>query len=192
MKRLALSIGMIVGLASSAQAAPKIWDIPFGTPASALPATDFVDPACGTNGGPAGLPIGSFARFAACPEEASGLREIWFVYDDAAETVALALRRTQTASTTTILDQPVILSFLLDRDGRVTGFRIFTDPRAEPSLRLAAHEVMTAFRARFGLGRECSDLPLAAGEAPVDGRAVKQLCRKESDGRRVDIGRAHD
>src|SRR5204862_4774783 len=76
------------------QRAPKIWDIPFGTPVGELPEDDFVDPACGTNGGAPGLRLGGFEQFEKCRAEPSGLREIWFRYDDEFEYIARATRDT--------------------------------------------------------------------------------------------------
>src|SRR5262245_35763198 len=78
--------------AAYGQPLPRIWDIEPGTHVSDLPLDEFVDPACGTNGGPPGLVIESFGQFERCPQEASGLREIWFIYDDELEYVARALR----------------------------------------------------------------------------------------------------
>src|SRR5207249_4224918 len=76
-----LALTLLVDSASAQQhPAPRIWDIKLGTPAKDLPWTEFVDPACGTNGGPPGLPLASFAQFAKCPEEQSGLREVSFIY----------------------------------------------------------------------------------------------------------------
>ena len=173
--------------ASAQQRVPRIWDIPLGIAVGDLPAAEFVDPACGTNGGPAGLPIGNFDQFRKCPAEAGGLREIWFIYDDTLEYVGLARREPLVPKATAVLDQPVVLSVLLDGDGRVRGFRIFTDSRAEPGLRLAAHEVSFAYKARYGLDEGCADLPAANGETPIDGRYIKELCHKESGGRSVTV-----
>src|SRR5689334_21208526 len=73
--------------------APKIWDIKLGTPVGALPADQFVDPACGTNGGPPARVLKSFAEFAQCAvETTTGLREVWFRYDDEMEYVGRARR----------------------------------------------------------------------------------------------------
>src|SRR5262245_7125639 len=149
--------------------APRIWDIPLGTPVQDLPAREFVDPACGTDGGPRGRPIGSFDKFDLCPQDANGLREIWFIYDDTAEYVARARRDPSANTATAILDQPVVLSFLIDRDGRVAGYRIFTDPRAEPALRVLAYQVSFAFKARFDLDGHCADQPRGDRETPIDG-----------------------
>ena len=55
------------GTAAHAQKAPpKIWDMKLGIPVSALPLNDYVDPACGTNGGPPARVLRSFADFAQC------------------------------------------------------------------------------------------------------------------------------
>ena len=171
----------------------KIWDVPFGTHVSDLPTKHFVDPACGTNGGPRGRPLGTFENFAQCPDEdATGLHEVWFIYDDVIEYVGLAQRAPSIYKATNILDQPVILSYLIDGDGRVMGYRAFTDPRAEAELRLVAYEVGLHFKARFELGSEdCHDLPRREGEKPVEGWFLKQLCQRESDGLRVTVESHH-
>src|SRR5262249_22280864 len=46
------SLLAIGGAAAQGKPPTKIWDITLGTPVAALPLDDFVDPACGTNGGP--------------------------------------------------------------------------------------------------------------------------------------------
>jgi hypothetical protein len=61
---------------------PTIENVQLGAPVSALPEEEFVDPACGTNGGPPGLRLDGFEQFARCRAEASGLHEVWFRYDD--------------------------------------------------------------------------------------------------------------
>ncbi len=178
------------------QLRPRIWDIPFGTHVDDLPQDEFVDPSCGTNGGPAGRPIGRFNQFEICPEAASGLREIWFIYDDTLEYIALALRDPALVgrySATRVLGHPAILSFLINRDGRVQGYRIVTDPRADPPLRNQAYMVSAHFKARFfGGGWECADLPRAEGEKKIEGSPfVKELCRQESDGQRRTVETRH-
>src|SRR5215471_1418269 len=72
----------LASTASAQQPLPRIWDVQLPSPVGDLPEEEFVDPACGTNGGPPGLSIGTFERFEQCRAEASGLREIWFRYDD--------------------------------------------------------------------------------------------------------------
>jgi uncharacterized protein YjbI with pentapeptide repeats len=174
-----------------AQSAPRVWDIALGTHVSALPATEFIDPACGSNGGPAGAPLASFADFAQCTAEASGLREVWFIYDDTQEYVAFALRNPVLMAryrTTAINQHPVILSFLVDAEGRVAGYRIFTDPRAEEALRYDAHILSANLRARFGTAWTCRDIAATPGETPVAGQGfVKQTCVHEGAGLRATV-----
>ena len=185
---MAVGLACIAGLAAtaaSAQPLPRIWDIAMGTHVRDLPAQEFVDPACGTNGGPPSRFIGTFAAFEECPPEASGLREIAFTYDDLAEYVALAHQDRGAVDrnrATTVLAQPVFLSLLFDADGRVQGYRVFTDPRAEADRRLLAYGVATHFRARLGDGWACTDLPREEGESPIEGTYVKQRCEIDTGG----------
>jgi hypothetical protein len=173
----------------------RIWDLHLPTAVSELPEEEFVDAACGTNGGPPGLPVGTFERFERCRAEASGLREIWFRYDDEWEYVARAARDPDAIARNNamvVLGQPVTLSLLVDRAGLVQGYRIFTDPRAEEELRMRAYGVGIAFKARFGIeGWMCDDLAPADGETPIAGTFVKQRCEKLSDGERISVESRH-
>jgi hypothetical protein len=173
-------------VAVAQQPLPRIWDLQLPTAVGDLPDEEFVDPACGTNGGPPGLTIGTFARFERCRAEVSGLREIWFRYDDEWEYVARAARDPDAVARNNamvVLSQPVTLSLLIDQRGLVQGYRIFTDPRAEEELRGRAYGVAIAFKARFGTdGWACTDLPPAEGETAIDGTFVKERCEKVADG----------
>jgi hypothetical protein len=188
---------LLAGVASGQQPArrPTIWDVRLGTPVGELPEEELVDPACGTNGGPPGLRLDGFEQFARCRAEASGLREIWFRYDDELEFIARAARDPDAVARNNamlLLGQPVILSLLVDGAGLVQGFRIFTDPRAEGDLRADAYTVAVAFKARFGPdGWDCSDAPPAGGETPMAGTFVKQLCRKAAAGQAITVESRH-
>src|SRR5262252_6656078 len=189
---LALSLtGAFATTASAQQPLLRIWDIKFPTPVGDLPDEEFVDPACGTNGGPPGLPIGTFERFQRCRPEASGLREIWFRYDDEWEFIARAARDPDAIARNNamvLLGQPVTLSLLIDRAGLVQGYRIFTDPRAEEEVRSGAYGVAIAFKARFGTeGWTCDNHPPAEGETPILGTFVKERCEKLSDGQAITV-----
>ena len=179
------------GAASAQHPLPRIWDIQLPSPVGDLPEDEFVDPACGTNGGPPGLPITTFERFERCRPEASGLREIWFRYDDEWEFVARAARDPDAVARNNamvVLGQPVTLSLLIDRAGLVQGYRIFTDPRAEEEVRTHAYGVAIAFKARFGTDAwTCSDLPPAEGETPILDLFVKERCEKIADGQAVTV-----
>jgi hypothetical protein len=196
MRATALILAVLgAGAASGQQPSPRIWDVQLGTPVSGLPEEEFVDPACGTNGGPPGLRIDSFEQFERCRPEASGLREIWFRYDDELEYIARAARDPDAVARSNamvVLGQPVNLSLLVDRAGLVQGFRIFTDPHADQDQRENAYLVAIAFKARFGAdGWECNDLPPAGGETPMMGTFVKERCQKVSDGQQIIVESRH-
>jgi hypothetical protein len=180
---------------ASGQSPPKIWDVKLGTSVGELPDEEFVDPACGTNGGPPGLRIATFEQFERCNPEASGLREIWFRYDDEEEYIARAARDPDAiarANAMLVLGQPVLLSLLVDRAGLVQGYRIITDPRADPDLREDAYLLARAFKARFGADDwDCGDMQPNTGETPIDGEFVKQRCEKVFNGQQVTLESRH-
>jgi hypothetical protein len=192
---LALVLAVSCVNAASGQSPRKIWDVKPGTPVGELPDEEFVDPACGSNGGPPGLRIASFQQFARCSPEVSGLREIWFRYDDEDEYIARAARDPDAiarANAMLVLGQPVVLSLLVDRAGLVQGYRIITDPRAAPDLRRDAYLLARAFKAQFGAdGWDCDDMPPDTGETPMDGEFVKQRCQKVLDGQQVTLESRH-
>ena len=168
-----------------AQGAKRIWDVRLGMHVGSLPLKDFVEPGCGNRGGPRGLPLASFGDFMQCRMEPGGLREVWFAYDDTDEFIGLAHRDPIHRVTTSLLDQPVVLSVLIDESGFVRGYRVITDTRAPADLRLHAHEVAIHFKARFSLDAHCEDLAPEAGESPMDGSFVKERCELEQGGRRI-------
>ena len=163
---------------------PKIWDVPFGTPIDSL-GVDFAEPACGTNGGPPSTQLASFADFAQCPTEPDGLREIWFRYDDTIEYLARAVRNPVQAirfNFTKVGMQPAILSFLVDDAGRIRGYRVATDPAADPRVRYDHYLASPMMRAVVGSeGWACEDLPKNEGEGPIESQFVKQRCTLTRD-----------
>jgi len=179
--RVAALVGALIQPAV-AQSPPKLWDIPLGTPITAL-GPEFVEPACGTDGGPAGTALAGFTDFARCTPDASGLHEIWFRYDDTLEYMALAYRNPVAAMQnrrTAINGQLAIMSLLADEAGAIRGYRIFTDPRAPERERYEAHVAAATFRALFGTAWNCTDLPRLPGEEPIEGTFVKQRCAIET------------
>jgi hypothetical protein len=185
---LAIAIALPT-LALAQMPLPRIWDLQLPTAVGDLPDEEFVDPACGNNGGPPGLQIGTFERFARCRPEVSGLREIWFRYDDEWEFIARAARDPDAVARNNamiVLGQPITLSLLIDASGLVQGYRIFTDPRAEEEVRSGAYGIAIAFKARFGAdGWRCQYLPPSEGETPIFDSFVKESCRKVEDGLQV-------
>jgi hypothetical protein len=186
---------ILAGANSSAtwgqQPLPKIWDVQLGTPVSDLPEEEFVDPACGTNGGSPGMRIDSFEQFERCRPEISGLREIWFRYDDEMEYIARAARDQDAIvrnNAMLVLGQPVVLSLLVDRAGLMQGYRILTDTHADAELRKDAYTIGIAFKSRFGTDEwECNNIPPTAGETPINGEFVKQRCQKISDNQQITL-----
>jgi hypothetical protein len=175
-----------------AQSKTRIWDIKFGTPVSALPVQDFVNPACGTNGGPQSLRLKSFGDFARCPAEAgTGLHEVWFIYDDEWEYIARAHRDEQEVgqySANTFYSQPIITSLLIDNAGTVQGYRVVTDPRAPDDIRTDAYQLGGIFKTTFAASDwTCTDLPHEDGEQPLGGVFVKQVCTSMNQDRLVKV-----
>ena len=185
MRRLLLAALVVAcafpGSAALAQSRTRIWDVELGTPVAALPLDEWVDPGCGTNGGPPTLPLEGFADFARCPvEPATGLREVWFIYDDEWEYIARA-RRAETPiarfSANTLDRQPIITSLLIDDSGRLQGYRVITDPRAAVDVRRDAYLLIGHLKSMFsGAQWTCVDQPLGERERPVEGLFVKQFC----------------
>ena len=179
---------MLLMTASTATAqAPKVWDVAFGTPVAALPLDQFVDPACGTNGGPPARVLKGFTEFAQCARErTTGLYEVWFRYDDEMEYVARARRSDimiRQYQANSMAGQPIITSLLIDDAGLVQGYRIVNDPRVESRTRLTAFGLADIFKGIAGLGLNCNNLPLAEGERPIDDWYAKEVCEKTADGR---------
>jgi hypothetical protein len=170
---------------------PKIWDIKLGVPVGELPLNDFVDPACGTNGGPPARVLKGFDEFAVCPVEPStGLHEVWFRYDDEMEYVARARRSgvlIRQYQANSLAGQPIITSFLIDGAGRVQGYRIVNDPRADAGTRIDAFNIADLFKGIAGMGVPCTDLPPAEGERPVNDIFVKEICEQKTDDKVVRV-----
>ena len=62
----------------------EVWDIQLGAKIADLP-DDYVDYACGTNGGPPSTPLTGWKDYRRCRPDANGLREVYFRYDDELE-----------------------------------------------------------------------------------------------------------
>ncbi|HEY4403086.1 MAG TPA: hypothetical protein VGN55_00430 [Xanthobacteraceae bacterium] len=179
---------LAAGATAGAQERPprlEVWDLRLGTPAEQLP-DEFVDLACGTNGGPPSSPLNGWSDFRRCRAEPSGLREVYFRYDDELEYWAKAnnlAEQMEQYSGTKTYGFPVVVSALIDAQGLLAGIRIVSDPRDTSQNRDEAYLLRNFLTARLGRDNwQCQDLALADGETPVDGVFVKQRCRKEIDG----------
>lgn len=182
---------MLSPATGSAQAIPNappgivpvfsIWDVKLGEPVAQIDPRTVAEIACGTDGGPASLPLDSFADWAQCPaEESSGLHEVWFTYDDEIGYVsrALDLEYQVMRGGTSVFANPVIVSILVDDAGLAQGIRIFTDDRVSDRNRRNAVTLTRNFQARYsGWGLDCQDIPPRDGEMPVGNRFIHELCR---------------
>jgi hypothetical protein len=191
----ALAAGLGLGGACAQELATKIWDVKLGTPVIALPLDQFVDPACGTNGGPPSRVLASFADFGLCSlDKATGLHEVWFRYDDELEYVARARRSEimiRLYQANALGGQPIITSLLIDDAGLVEGYRIVNDPRAAGSTRIEAYGLVELFKGMVAPGLDCTDLPPAPGERPVEDLFVKQSCESKTAGQVTRIEARH-
>jgi hypothetical protein len=182
----------------------EVWDIALGARIADLP-DDYVDYACGTNGGPPSTPLAGWKDYRRCRPDANGLREVYFRYDDEIEYWAkannLADQMEQYIGTKTY-GFPVTVSALIGDDGPrppytppqagegreggagiVRGIRIVTDPRDPTGDRDEAYLLRNFLNARFGReGWQCTDLAAEPGESAVTGVFIKQRCEKDMDG----------
>src|SRR5580658_4996095 len=130
----------------------EVWDLKLGTQATALP-SGFGEYACGTNGGPPSQPLSGWGDFRRCRPEPSGLREVYFRYDDELEYWAkandLAAQMEQYIGTKTY-GFPITVSILVGDDAVVHGIRIVTDPRDPTGDREEAYLLRNFLNARFG------------------------------------------
>ena len=176
--------GAAPAVAQDRPARLEIWDIALGTSVEQLP-DEFVDHACGTNGGPPSAPLNGFADFRRCRTEPSGLREVYFRYDDELEYWAKANNiadQMEQFSGTKAYGFPIIASILIDGAGVVEGIRMVSDPRDTSQNRDEAYFLRNFLTARFGRdGWTCESLPPEDGETPVDGIFVKERCSKQID-----------
>ena len=164
----------------------EVWDLRLGSQVDQLP-DEFVDYACGTNGGPPSVPLNGWQDFRRCRPEPSGLREVYVRYDDELEYWAKAndlIGQMEQYSGTKTYGFPIVVSALIDGDGVVSGIRIVSDPRDPTQNRDEAYLLRNFLTSRFGRdGWQCEDSPAADGESPVGGIFVKQRCRKQIDER---------
>ncbi len=163
----------------------SVWDIRVGEAVSEIP-DEYINYACGTNGGPPSLPLAGFAAFEKCRPEPDGLREVYFEYDDELEYRARALgnkAEIRMYAGTTAYEFPVVASALVDATGTVKGVRLVTDPRQQLSRDRYEFWMLADFiRQRFGeAGWDCHDLAPDDGEGPVGSRFIKNHCEKQAD-----------
>jgi hypothetical protein len=176
---LALSFG-----SASAHERHDVWDLHLGQSASALP-RDFVEFACGTNGGPPARPLGGFADYLSCKAGKTGLYEVYFRYNDEDEYVARALEQAQDIERlrgTRVFGFDSTISALLNSAGVLSGVRIVSDPRGvEPGTRNDQWRLGALLMRHFGTADwACQDVPLGERESAVTSFFVKKRCTKRT------------
>lgn len=168
----------------------SIWDVELGQPVAQLPDDKVGEIACGTNGGPPGQSLASFADFLICTPEPSGLREVQFGYDDEQDYIAKAqeVEYKFLQGGTSVFAHPVIVSVLVDPQGVVQGRRIVTDDRISDRERRTAVTLSRNFKGRYGKwSLTCNDIPMAEGEQPVGRQFTHEICTGQSpDGQSPD------
>ena len=172
----------------------EVWDLKLGTAVQSLPDA-FGEYACGTNGGPPSMPLAGWREFRRCRPEASGLREVYFRYDDELEYWAKAngfATEIERYSGTKVYDFPVVLSALFDDNGVLAGIRMVSDPRDTSRQRDEDYTLRNFLTARFGRdGWDCTDEPPSDGEEPVGRTYIKQDCRKAIAGTGIAVLQTH-
>jgi hypothetical protein len=201
--RILLALLCLAALANAQELRrATVWDLKLGQSLASQPrAEEFRGFACGSNGGPPRERLAGWSNFARCKVEPSGLREVYFEYDDEHEYIArakdLEMNITRWAGTTEVTF-PVIVSALFNDSGVLEGIRIVTDPRADyqnhitsANLRKRADAYLlgSTIAARYGIdaARHCRSLPAAEGESSVGVLFIKQSCEMNDrvNGRRI-------
>jgi hypothetical protein len=186
---LALGAALLLPAAVQAQFDPTlvpaftIWDIKFGEPITQFPDAEVAEIACGTNGGPPSTPLRSFAEFAKCPAEASGLHEVYFTNDDEQDYIARAMELEYRVMQggTSIYAHPVVFSVLLDDGGIARGIRVITDERASDRDRRVAVTLARNLKSRYGRWEQtCENLEPTDGQEPVGKIFVHEICAAPS------------
>lgn len=161
---------------------PPTWDdLRIGEHYSIQPA-GFQEFACGTNGGPPSIALQSFAEFANCPAEETGLHEVSFRYDDEHYYEAIAVydfTRANALEGTRLGNFPIVLAGLFDDAGTLRGIRIVTDDRVPSGTRQLAYSMANYIQSYFGSEAwDCADIPAASGETAVGNLLIKRDCSK--------------
>ncbi len=174
-------LGLLATVAQARDAAYAIWDLPIGAHATELPTENFIDYACGTNGGPPSTVLAAWAEYTRCRPEPGGIREVYFRYDDETEFVARAHYDPATQiidRSTSAHDIPIIVSVLFDGQGFMVGFRVVSDPRVEIAIRELGARLADPLMARYGEEKfACTNLARSDGEIEFQGMFIKRECR---------------
>ncbi|CCD93046.1 conserved exported hypothetical protein [Bradyrhizobium sp. ORS 375] len=163
---------------ASAQAVPSydLRDITVGMPVGNLPNEGYVNLSC------AGAPdrkLDAWSGWRDCPADEQGRRAVRFEFDP--ET---------SQDGTKVAGHPVLLTAVIDDKATVSGLNIETDPKARLYIRKKAFLLGNQVKSRYGAdGWDCKELQPTAGEQPVGGVFLREVCKKNIPGRMLTVER---
>jgi len=146
-----------------------------GMPLSTLPARGYAELKCIADS----KSLAAWGDYQTCNQDAQGLREVGFRYDD------------DGGHDTKIAGQPVLLSLLFGQNGVVQAIRVRTDPSARLFLRKRGYIFGQQVMARYGdAGWSCTDMKPKADEEPIGGVFLSEHCEKAFGVRHIVMDRA--
>ncbi|MGC2777542.1 MAG: hypothetical protein WA418_18095 [Bradyrhizobium sp.] len=164
--------------AASAQAVPAydLRDITVGMPVSKLPDEGYVNLTCAKD---PERKLSAWSAWRDCPADDQARHAVRFEFDP--ET---------SQDGTKVAGHPVLLTALVDDKGTVTGLIIETDPKARLYIRKKAFLLGNQVKSRYGAeGWDCKELQPTAGEQPVGGVFLREVCSKAVPGRSLTVER---
>ncbi|WP_316227399.1 hypothetical protein [Bradyrhizobium sp. SZCCHNR1047] len=164
--------------AASAQAVPNydLRDITVGMPVGDLPSEGYVNLTCAKD---PNRKLSAWSAWRDCPADEQARHAVRFDFDP--ET---------SQDGTKVAGHPVLLTVLVDDKGTVTGLTIETDPRARLYIRKKAFLLGNQVKSRYGAeGWDCKELEPTAGEQPVGGVFLREVCKKTVPGRTLTVER---
>ncbi len=180
------------GAAAAVRVPGDLRDIRIGANATEIPTAGYYKFACGSNGGPPLNPLQDWSEFKKClVEKGTGLREVYFEYDNEGELAARMLADLlgpenanipgRNYNGTRVAGYPVVLSVLFDETGSSKAIRAVTDDRAAFDYRHNAYLMRIPIMNQWGGASswECKNTPLSEGQTPVGSFFVKMHCEKD-------------
>ncbi|WP_315725428.1 MULTISPECIES: hypothetical protein [unclassified Bradyrhizobium] len=164
--------------AASAQAVPSydLRDITVGMPIGDLPNEGYVNLTCAKD---PDRKLSAWSAWRDCPADERSRHAVRFDFDP--ET---------SQDGTKVAGHPVLLTVLVDDKGTVTGLTIETDPKARLYIRKKAFLLGNQVKSRYGAeGWDCKELQPTAGEQPVGGVFLREVCNKTVPGRTLTVER---
>ena len=173
--RLAFLLPILVTPALAATAGPDsdLRGVSIGLAAAELPAEGFAGFTCAA---PPAAALQGWQDWGSCPADATGNHAMHFHY---------------ATGDTGVAGHPVVLTALFNGAGTLVTLRIETEPGGRLYLRKKAFLLGLQARHRYGdEGWTCTNSAPAAGEEPVGGVFVKEICQKSTPGRSIVVSRA--